>query len=243
MSSILQRNTGIPLKYQIRDSLLKELDTLKYGEKIPSEESLAGQYGVSRGTIRQVVLDLTNQGMLFRIQGKGTFKSGIVVFNSGFNITSLTEHLIKGGLTPGIKNIRITSEVPDEKICTLLMIDSKEIIWKISRIRLANGIPISKSTAYFRKELAPDLVETDLEMSFINMITRKFGVSVIKSINNCTAVLSDKVLSRQLEIDVGSPILYVEHIAYGYDGRPSFVDISETIGDRYIQRFEQIGIS
>lgn len=243
MTSILERNTGLPLKYQIRDSLIKELDSLKYGEKIQSEELLAERFGVSRGTIRQVILELTNKGLLFRIQGKGTFKSGIDVFNSGFNITSLTEHLIRGGLTPGIKDVKVSAEVPDDKIRRILLIDRNEFVWKISRIRLANEIPISRHTAYLRKDLAPELKPSDLEMSFIEMATKKFGIQIIKSINNCTAVLSDKVLSQQLKIDVGSPILYVEHIVYGYDGKPSFVDISETIGDRYVQRFEQIGIS
>ena len=243
MPSLLQRKSGITLRHQIKDALINDLASLSYGAKILSEDILSEKFGVSRGTIRQAILELMHQGLLFRIQGKGTFKSGIAVYNSGFNITSLTEQLKRGGFTPGIKNISVSSLIPDENIRSLLMLETKEPVWKISRIRLANNVPISRCVAYLRMDIAPNLEVSDLEMSLIEMITKKFGLHIIKSENNCKAILSDKPLSKLLEIDVGSPILHVEHIAFGFDGRPVFVDISESIGDRYIQRFEQMGIS
>jgi GntR family transcriptional regulator len=238
---MLSRTPGITLKYQLKDFLCAKLEQLNFGDKIPSEDNLAEEYGVSRGTIRQVINELTGQGLLFRIQGKGTFKSGITVYNSGFMITSLTEQLKKGGFLPGIKAKKITLEVPDIKVATKLGIDEKEPVWRISRIRLANGSPISTNTAFVPKSLIPQLTISDFEMSFLEMLTEKFKIRLLKSENFCSAILSDKTLANQLSIEVGRAILHIEHIAYGLEGRPVYLDISNAVGDRYTQRFEQSG--
>lgn len=47
--------------------------TLPPGKKIPTEDELALQYGMSRNTVRQAVQMLVNQGFLVKIQGSGTF--------------------------------------------------------------------------------------------------------------------------------------------------------------------------
>ncbi|MDR2486416.1 MAG: GntR family transcriptional regulator, partial [Clostridiales Family XIII bacterium] len=40
---------------------------------IPSEQVLGCMYGVSRMTVRSVITQLVNEGLLRRVQGKGTF--------------------------------------------------------------------------------------------------------------------------------------------------------------------------
>ncbi|MEG2988459.1 MAG: winged helix-turn-helix domain-containing protein, partial [Oscillospiraceae bacterium] len=46
---------------------------LEKSNKLPREEALAEQIGVSRITIRQALNDLSAEGTVFRRQGKGTF--------------------------------------------------------------------------------------------------------------------------------------------------------------------------
>lgn len=45
----------------------------KDGERIPSENEMASQFGISRHTVRQAIGDMVNEGWLYRVQGKGTF--------------------------------------------------------------------------------------------------------------------------------------------------------------------------
>jgi len=44
-----------------------------FGEKLPSEHSLMEQFNVSRNTIRQAFAELTNLGLVYKEQGRGTF--------------------------------------------------------------------------------------------------------------------------------------------------------------------------
>lgn len=68
-------NSHLPLYRQVEDTLRKKIASggLKEGDLLPSEQALAKEYGVSQGTVRKAVLDLTQKGILYRKQGKGTF--------------------------------------------------------------------------------------------------------------------------------------------------------------------------
>ena len=68
-------NLEKPKYQQLKDYLTEMIKTqsLHAGEKIPSENELAGKFGISRHTIRQAIGELVNEGWLYRVQGKGTF--------------------------------------------------------------------------------------------------------------------------------------------------------------------------
>ena len=72
----LKQNDG-PLYVQISDMLgeLIQNEVYKPGEKLPSEEELAGLLGVSRPTLRVAIGYLESQGLLVRRHGVGTFIS------------------------------------------------------------------------------------------------------------------------------------------------------------------------
>ena len=75
MSTQISKVEGIPRYVQIRESLRKAIveKSLYPGEKLPAEDELAAQYGVSRMTVRQGILDLIDEGVLYRRHGVGTF--------------------------------------------------------------------------------------------------------------------------------------------------------------------------
>lgn len=64
---------------------------LKPGDRLPSQDKLAEQFGVSRNTLREAVYKLTVMGLLTARQGVGT----IVNISSPSNyMTSLSDHLL-----------------------------------------------------------------------------------------------------------------------------------------------------
>ena len=73
------RNTwlqsDVPLYREIRQRISQAIDALEWkpGEAIPSEKMLCERFGVSMGTLRKAVDDLTASGVLIRRQGLGTY--------------------------------------------------------------------------------------------------------------------------------------------------------------------------
>src|SRR6476646_10647409 len=74
-SEMLDRDASMPLYLQLAALLRGRIESgeWKAGQKIPSENELNRLYGVSRMTARQVLAQLVNEDLLFRVQGKGTF--------------------------------------------------------------------------------------------------------------------------------------------------------------------------
>jgi len=72
-----QSKVRVPLYNQIRQYVVDQInkDIWKPGSRLPSEAELAKQFNVSRVTIKTAITDLMNSGVIYRIQGKGSFVS------------------------------------------------------------------------------------------------------------------------------------------------------------------------
>jgi len=72
-----QTSGNLPLYLQIRGMLKEKIEQglLQPGDQIPTEAELIQQYGVSRITIKGALKLLVEEGLVYRIAGKGTFVS------------------------------------------------------------------------------------------------------------------------------------------------------------------------
>lgn len=63
------------LRDTVRNYILKEIERLKYADikKLPTEEQMCKNFGVSRVTLRSALADLDREGKIIRVQGRGTF--------------------------------------------------------------------------------------------------------------------------------------------------------------------------
>lgn len=72
---VLDKNSPKPLYAQLEDILRTAILNKEWevNHAIPSEIELSRMYSISRMTVRAVITQLVNEGMLYRVQGKGTF--------------------------------------------------------------------------------------------------------------------------------------------------------------------------
>jgi DNA-binding GntR family transcriptional regulator len=73
--SVLDRDGPVPVYKQIADILRERIDSgeLAPGNPMPSEAQLEAEYGVARTTARRVARELREQGLVYTVQGEGTF--------------------------------------------------------------------------------------------------------------------------------------------------------------------------
>lgn len=71
----VNKEIATPLYSQIKTLILRSIESGEFraGEKIPSEMELAAKYGVSRITTKQALNELMQEGVVYRVAGKGTF--------------------------------------------------------------------------------------------------------------------------------------------------------------------------
>jgi DNA-binding LacI/PurR family transcriptional regulator len=74
----IARGKSQPFYEQLKDMLRKQIASgrLKVGAALPDEVELAAETGVSFMTVRRAVVELSKEGLLERIRGRGTFVRG-----------------------------------------------------------------------------------------------------------------------------------------------------------------------
>ena len=78
ISAMLADSTAQRIRKMIEDE-----ERFSAGDKLPNENDLASELGVSRSTLREAVKILTTSGMLEIRRGKGTFVTSNTVISSG----------------------------------------------------------------------------------------------------------------------------------------------------------------
>ena len=70
-----ERDPRLPLHARLRDVISARIEAGEWGpdDPLPAETALAAHYGVAAGTMRRVLGELVNEGLLERRHGAGTF--------------------------------------------------------------------------------------------------------------------------------------------------------------------------
>lgn len=224
----MQKTPGVSLYHQIKQDLRIKIEPLEPGTKIETEQQLSAYYGVSRGTIRQAITDLVNEGLLQKIQGSGTFRSN----NHGIHMSyfvnrTFTQQLLETGKVPGIADIKLETVAVSAQVAKHLKISEGAEVFKLSRVRLSDGIPFGVGTAYIRKEYVPNLQESDLEMSLVDMMETKYGIIFSNRNGYCFAVPASAELAATLSVRPNSPILQIDYIFCDQLGIPLMIDMMQ----------------
>jgi GntR family transcriptional regulator, arabinose operon transcriptional repressor len=107
LTSLDLHERSVQSKHQrLRDHLINQMATgrLKPGQRLPSEHFLVRTLGVARTTIRQAMASLENEGLIRRVQGKGTFVEAEVrrKLHCGQDIFALVVPETLGGFYPSL---------------------------------------------------------------------------------------------------------------------------------------------
>lgn len=145
-------------KYQavrtyLADLVARELDV---GDAIPSERVLCERFGVSRMTVRQAVDALVGEGVLHREQGRGTFVAPQRM-DFEMRLTTFGEEMRRRGMHPDSKVLMAQTVPAAEEVADALGLPAGEPMHFLSRVRYADGAPMSIEQLWVPVALAPDL--------------------------------------------------------------------------------------
>ena len=78
MKDAVEKNSPVPLYKQLKQVIENRIKSgeKKTGELFSSEKEFCQEFSVSQITVRKAMFELVNEGVLYRIPGKGTFVAG-----------------------------------------------------------------------------------------------------------------------------------------------------------------------
>lgn len=204
------------------------------GVMVPSERALMVTYGVSRATVRKAVDTLIVDGLLRRVQGKGTF----VVeprLESRLHLASFTQDMRRRGLRPTTRLISCEAvEPPPEAAASLGMTGggSRGKVWALTRVRCADDRPIALENGWYPVSLFPELDRRNLTGSLYEIFASDYGVSIDSAEQTLWGESADRSLAQLLESEIATPLLVFRRVSHS-GGQPVEHVVSRYRGDRY----------
>jgi GntR family transcriptional regulator len=232
----IDRSSPVPLYHQICEAILDSISKANLNPKtqIPSEEQLGKIFNVSKMTIRQALAKLVNDGVLERRQGAGTFVSEEKIERSGTKIFSLYEDIKNKNLEPSTQVLEKKTVRPNKDVAQKLQLEKDDRIFKITRLRLANKIPLTINVAYIPERFCPDLLEEDLgQGSLFRLLEEKYLIAVRSAVQNIQAVKANAYEASLLRIKEGDPLLYMQRCMFNKDNVPVTYYVNFLRGDKY----------
>lgn len=208
----------------LRRILLEEMDAgaLEAGTRLGSERDMAARYGVSRGTLRQVLATMESAGLIHRVPGRGggTFVSHSKVERGLAEVSSVPNLLARQGYDAETRVISTLLTTPSTRVRESLELDEQSLIVAITRLRLADGRPMSLDQAFFPVDRFPGLLELPLGGSLYELLRGEYGVQPYDAEEVIEVVQATDKEAALLSIAVDAPLLLLRRVTRDTDGRP-----------------------
>jgi GntR family transcriptional regulator len=228
-----------PKGTQLRSIMEDLIGALKPGDPLPSERELAERYDVARMTVRAEITRLAAEGMVARVQGRGTFVAEARVAQAAA-LSSFTEDMRARGLTAGSQVLGQSTEAADDGVARRLEIVSGTPVVRVRRVRTADGEPMALEEAFLPAERFGALAEEDLEgASLFTVLEERFGARFPTADQQVVAVEIVGEDANLLRVAPGRAGLKFHTILLDDGERPLAYAWSLFRGDRYEIRLRQ----
>lgn len=216
---LMNRYQQKPLYYQLKQIILKWIENEKYlpGDLLPSEKDLREMHDISRTTVRLALKELEQEGFIIRRPGKGTFVACNKMESGPRRLLSFTDEMVSFGFSPSSQIVSLEKEQPATRTAKLLEIGEESPVWRLERIRMADGAAMVTEINYIPCHIVRDLdVSILAHGSFYDYLERAHGIVITCAREHVEARLANTRESRQLGVTKGSPVLHVERLTFGY---------------------------
>lgn len=217
----LERPGFRPLYQQVRELLLARIASgvWRPAESLPSEQTLAGELGVSHGTVRKALDSLAADNLVERRQGKGTFVVEHTQESAHFRFFKIA-HATGERAMPGCRKATITRRAMKAGERLRLGVEDGAEIFQIKRDRT-----IAEKVSVRELIVVPGALFNGLDAmnplpnTLYTFYQAKFGVSIVSASEQIQAVSANREDAEALGIAAGAPILQVDRTAYDITGR------------------------
>ena len=221
-------------KYTIIKQFIREsIESGKWPQnaRVPSENELTQQFNVSRMTARRALQELTEQGILVRSQGAGTFVATFKSQSSVLEIRNISDEINDRGHQHKAHQITLKSIAVTNDIAILLNVTPGDNVFYSEILHFENDQAIQLEQRFVNAELVPEYLQQD----FTKLTPHEYLCAVApltEATHEIEAVLATDDICQQLDIANTIPCLQVKRRTWSKQGVVT-VAILTASGDKY----------
>lgn len=168
--------------------------------RVPSENQLAAEFGVSRMTARRALLELMHEGWLVRSQGLGTFVADRKPALSMLEVRNIAEEIAARGHRYSNRVLRLEAIAASEAVAMYLEVDVRSPVFHSIIVHIDNQVPVQLEDRFTNPAVAPDYLDQDFAQETPNAyLSRRAPIEAIEHV--IEAVLPTAQVARWLQIE------------------------------------------
>jgi GntR family transcriptional regulator len=208
---------------------------LEQGDRLPSETELAARFGVARGSVREALKLLEQDGLLDVRHGRGRFVSGLgrrSVSSPVTSFESVTEMAEGRGLALETHVLSVERAPATDDEATALELDPGAEVVRLRRLRLADGEGVLYSSNVFAASLLAgrQLDADEFSGSLVEWLARAGRPPVSSAAQIRATELPDDV-ARSSEALAGHAWLLVSELCIDGAAAPVLLSLDYHRGD------------
>jgi GntR family transcriptional regulator len=222
--AVTDRANIVPLWAQVRGVLV---DAIRSGlfapdSQVPSEQTLASMFSVSRPVVREALAALVKEGLVVKVPRRGVFvaRERNELDFAGSNVGLFGELTAKGHVVT-TRTLELARAAPTAGQQSRLCLPRGMDVVNVRRIYFIDGHPISVGTVAVPASRAPGLERLQFEnRSLYATLRTHYGIVVVRAERWLDAVVVSGEEASQLELAAGTPVTQIESVGWTADGVP-----------------------
>lgn len=234
----LNERSSEPYYLQLKRQLnaMIEGGELKSGDNLPSERTLAEAMQVSRTTVKRCYDELRSNRLLSTHGRGGTVvQAPPRVSPKMGRLKGFTEEMRGQGKTASTRVVECEI-VRERTIACIFQRPSVSTFLRLVRVRLADGVPMTREVAWYDLTAAPALEAWDTSGSVYAFLQDKCGIVLSKADQSIEAVMSTPEESSVFGYEQPGPCLLLKRHTYSTSGRMIEYVEGTFRGDAYVYK-------
>jgi GntR family transcriptional regulator len=216
----LAGRSALPLYGQIASLMRTRIEQREWGvgNRIPTVDALAREYGVAKITIRQALDELAEQGLISRGRGRGTFVEKNPGLERWVRLPVTWSELLRSG--NGLLRKLLESDV----VAGDGLLDPGEgepaaSYRRIRRVHMREDLPYCLIDIYLALDIY-DMAPVEFENELVlPLLSQRLGKTLGNASQRLVIAAADVRAAVHLRIPVGSPVAKVRRIVRDVHGR------------------------
>lgn len=213
------------LRNHLRDDILQ--GRLAPLAQLPSEAELIGRFGVSRITVRHALAALHAEGLITKVQGKGSFVAPPRLSQSLDRLRGLSESLTGEGHEVQARLVASSDAPASAAVARRLGLDSGAPVTELLSLRYVDRQPLSLNRLLMAAPLGARLRKADIgRRDVVDLYENDFGLTVGHAEVEISATPAGRLQRKHLGLAEHAPVLQVERLVHDAAGQPLHLETS-----------------
>lgn len=222
-----------PMYQQLKDLIIQQISAgeLRPSDRVPSENELVESMNVSRMTANRALRELTDEGYVRRVAGRGTFVADLRAGSHVLEVHNIADEILSRGHVHSCEVIRQSLQHARGEVASALSVEQGCDVFHLLLVHRENGLPIQLEDRHIVAEFAPDCLDQDFTRDTPSAyLTRIAPLQEAEQVVRAT--LPNAAVRKHLQMGADEPGLVVIRRTWA-DGRPVTFARLHHPGSRY----------